>query len=143
VARHIQNLKPWPKGVSGNPGGRAKTLFIQRYENLVLHAPSVLARLAAWLSIDDCPAMLNVPITNSSYLRFQQSAGFAKAFICRWRTNLSRHEIAVIQTSCGRVMREVGYQLEPVGTPLRPLLWECLKLLPKSGFPVSSMIVTP
>jgi hypothetical protein len=106
----------------------ADRVFIQRYEDLVVDPPAVLARLAAWLSIDDCPAMLNAPVTNSSYLRFQQSAGFAKPFICRWRSNLSRHEIAVIQTSCERGMHYAGYQLEPVGTLLRPLLWEYLKL---------------
>jgi hypothetical protein len=28
VAGRIQNLKPWPKGVSGNPGGRPKKRLI-------------------------------------------------------------------------------------------------------------------
>jgi hypothetical protein len=110
----------------------ADRVFIQRYENLVLNAPLALARLTAWLSIDYCPTMLNVPITNSSYASFQESAGFAEPFIDRWRTNLSRHELAVIQTSCRRVMRYAGYQLEPGGTLLHPLLWECLKL-PAAG----------
>jgi hypothetical protein len=106
----------------------ADRVFIQRYENLVLDPPSALARLTAWLSIYYCPAMLNASITNSSYVSFQGAPGFAKPFIDRWRTNLSRHEIAVIQTACRRVMRCAGYQLEPIDTLLRPLLWECLKL---------------
>lgn len=28
MAGHVQNLKPWPKGVSGNPGGRPKKKLI-------------------------------------------------------------------------------------------------------------------
>jgi hypothetical protein len=28
VAAHVQNLKPWPKGVSGNPGGRPKKKLV-------------------------------------------------------------------------------------------------------------------
>jgi hypothetical protein len=106
----------------------ADRVLIQRYEDLVLDPPSALARLTAWLSIDYCPAMRNAPITNSTYVSFHPSAGFAKSSIDRWRTNLSRHEIAVIQTSCRHVMRYAGYQLDPVSTPLGPLLWECLKL---------------
>jgi hypothetical protein len=72
--------------------------------------------------------MLNVPVINSSFANFERSAGFAKQFIDRWRTKLNVREIAVIQTSCARLMRYAHYELDPIGTPLRPLLWECLRL---------------
>jgi hypothetical protein len=106
----------------------ADRIFIQGYESLVLDPPSALNRLTAWLSIDYCPAMLNAPMTNSSYVGFQESAGFVQQPIDRWRTTLSRQEIAVIQTVCGHVMGHMGYQLEAVGRPLSSVLWEVLKL---------------
>ena len=36
MARRIDNLKPWPKGVSGNPGGRPKKNHITRIYEKVL-----------------------------------------------------------------------------------------------------------
>jgi HPt (histidine-containing phosphotransfer) domain-containing protein len=44
VAGQAQNLKPWPKGVSGNPGGRPKKKLIdQALEELLLSNDSELA----------------------------------------------------------------------------------------------------
>ena len=102
-------------------------VFIQRYEDLVGNSQSALGGLTAWLSLDLHPAMLDVPVINSSFAN-ERSPGFAKQLIDRWRTKLNHHEIAVIQTSCARLMRYTHYELDPIGTPLSPLLWECLKL---------------
>lgn len=103
-------------------------VFIQRYEDLVGNSKSALGVLTSWLSLKLHPAMLNVPVINSSFANFERSAGFAKQFIDRWRTKLNVREIAVIQTSCAHLMRYAHYELDPIGTPLRPLLWECLRL---------------
>jgi len=114
--------------VEGRKRFTSEQVFIQRYEDLICNPASALSTLAAWLSLDFHSAMLNAPVTNSSFATFERSAGFAKPSIDRWRTKLNRHEIAVIQTCCVRLMRCTHYHLDPVGTPLCPLLWECLKL---------------
>ena len=103
-------------------------VFIQRYEDLISDPESALKLLTAWLSLDPHPAMLDVPLINSSFASFGCSAGFSRQFIDRWRTKLSQHEIAVIQTSCARPMSYGHYELDPIGTPLGPILWEYLKL---------------
>ena len=44
MSRHLQNLKPWPKGVSGNPGGRPrKKLIDSALEELLLGNDSEIA----------------------------------------------------------------------------------------------------
>jgi hypothetical protein len=122
----------WSGSVRAAIDGRKRftpdRVLIQRYEDLVSNSESTLDALTSWLSLDLHPAMLNVPVTNSSFTNFERSAGFAKQFIDRWRTKLNQHEIGVIQTSCARLMRYTHYELDPVGTPLRPFFWECLKL---------------
>ena len=49
MAGHLQNLKPWPKGVSGNPGGRPKKKPItDELERLLLdEAPDAGGRMWA------------------------------------------------------------------------------------------------
>jgi hypothetical protein len=64
VAGRVQNLKPWPKGVSGNPGGRPKSdisaeiarAIFENNPDIIYHAmlrairkgnPKVFATLAA------------------------------------------------------------------------------------------------
>jgi hypothetical protein len=51
VAGQVQNLKPWPKGVSGNPGGRPKRkLVTDELERLLLdEAPDAGGR--TWATV--------------------------------------------------------------------------------------------
>lgn len=47
VAGRMENLKPWPKGTSGNPGGRPRRkLLTELYEEL-LNDPEFLSKVRA------------------------------------------------------------------------------------------------
>lgn len=48
MSGRIQNLKPWPKGISGNPGGRPKKRLIdQALEEMLTAKDSALAETIA------------------------------------------------------------------------------------------------
>ena len=85
---------------------------IQPYEELVTDPEGSLRGLAAWLDVDYSPAMLDVPVHNSSFSTFASGGGMTSAPLHRWREHLTPREIAVVQALCGPVMAEHGYELE-------------------------------
>jgi hypothetical protein len=51
VAAHVQNLKPWPKGVSGNPGGRPKKKLITDELERLLEQEAPEANGKSWATV--------------------------------------------------------------------------------------------
>src|SRR5262249_17751575 len=76
-----------------------------------------------WLGLDFEPAMLEIPVVNSSYAT--ESTGVSTEPVERWRTQLSEREIATVQSCCGQLMDELGYPREPVSVsrPQLALAW--------------------
>ncbi len=105
---------------------------VQHYEQLTEDSEGCARGICEWLGVGYEPAMLNVPMHNSSFSSFQRQAGISKDPVRRWRTTLSAGEIAIVQSVSGRVMVRAGYALERV--PRRPLLvaWNWAKL-PAAG----------
>lgn len=87
---------------------------IVRYEDLVSAPERTLQWLADWLGLDYEPAMLDVPLHNSSFSRFQPHAGIVPGPADRWRRKLSDREIAIIQSWAAGELREAGYESEAV-----------------------------
>jgi uncharacterized protein DUF5681 len=48
VAGNFQNLRPWPKGVSGNPGGRPKKRLLTDELELLLEQEAPNSRNKTW-----------------------------------------------------------------------------------------------
>src|SRR5581483_3012861 len=91
---------------------------LQRFEALVERPADELADLCEWLRLAFRPAMLEVPLVQSSYDP-AGARGISAEPAARWRTKLSPVEVAVVQRVCGRTMRALGYEREPVAAPLR------------------------
>lgn len=51
MAAHVQNLKPWPKGVSGNPGGRPKKKLITDELERLLKQEAPEATGKSWATV--------------------------------------------------------------------------------------------
>ena len=51
MAGHAQNLKPWPKGVSGNPGGRPKKKLITNELERLLEQEAPEATGKTWAAV--------------------------------------------------------------------------------------------
>jgi len=86
-------------------------IFLQSYEELLGEPEASTLRLCEWLGLSYQPAMLDVPLVQSSYAPGAQR-GISTEPLGRWRRKLSRTEIAVVQTCCRGLMNELGY--EPV-----------------------------
>lgn len=94
------------------------------YEDLVRAPDRAYAELMAWLGLPYDPAMLEVPLVQSSYAE-AGAAGISTEPLERWRSKLSPAEVRVIESCCADVMRELGYALErPRCSPLAvPAAW--------------------
>lgn len=81
---------------------------IQRFERLAA-APEAEAReLCDWLGLAFEPAMLEIGVVNSSYAT--AGSGVSSEPVDRWRERLTPAEVATVQSVCGALMDELGYQ---------------------------------
>ncbi len=87
---------------------------IQGFEQLAAEPKRETRSLCGWLGLEYEPAMLGIPVVNSSYASTGESAGVSTAAVERWKTTLSPGETAVIQRCCGSLMDELGSAREPV-----------------------------
>lgn len=112
--------------------GSAQVL-VQRYEQFVEDPERALRGVADWLDVPFVSEMLNVPMHNSSFTRFNIASGVSTEPIQRWRRTLSPAEVATIQRVCGSAMETHGYQKEVTHASRRELMkiW--------TTFPVSAL----
>jgi Sulfotransferase family len=110
-------------------------LRIERYESLATRPEETLKSLAAWLELGYESAMLDVEIVRSSYPT-DRSRGISSGPVARWRTELSALELAAIQSCCGQMLQETGY--EPQLVRVRRLrlasLWATLPIAVARAF---------
>ena len=61
-------------------------VYLQRYEDLVAEPERELRELTGWLGLSFEQSMLQVPMHNSSYERFDEKQGISRAAVDRWKT---------------------------------------------------------
>jgi hypothetical protein len=83
---------------------------VVKYEDVTDDPVPVLRELASWLGIDFSESMLEIPVHNSSTMKFTAAAGVSKAPQMRWRGALTEPEIGVIQKVTRKTMARMGYQ---------------------------------
>jgi hypothetical protein len=87
----------------------AQRVRLQRYEDVVADPRTTFATIAEWLGLEFESAMLQVPMHNSSYSRFNENQGIKAEAVERWRSKLNVHEIRLVERTCGGAMRKLGY----------------------------------
>jgi hypothetical protein len=80
-----------------------------RYEDFVAAPHDELAAICAWIGIEPDPAMLDVPLHNSSTAGFAPRAGVSADPMERWRDKLDARETGIIQRVAGRTLTRAGY----------------------------------
>ena len=110
---------------AANAGFEAQTRFtperarLVRYEDVTDDPEATLRSVSDWLGIGFDPAMLEIPLHNSSTIRFTEQAGVSSAPRDRWSEVLSDREISVVQKVAGATLRDAGYK--PVEVKSGPL----------------------
>jgi hypothetical protein len=82
---------------------------VVKYEEVTDDPEPILTSLTSWIGVEFGEAMLDIPVHNSSTIKFSASAGLSKAPQMRWRDALSENEIHVIQSVAGKTMTQLGY----------------------------------
>lgn len=90
-----------------------------RYEELVADPETSVRDLAGWLDLVYTPAMLDIPLLNSSFADFSADGGISTEAVRRWSTRLAPHEVAVVQAACGSLLEDLGYERVDTGHSLR------------------------
>jgi hypothetical protein len=94
---------------------------IQRFERLAASPEQEVRTLCAWLELEYEPALLEIPVVNSSYAT--TGAGVSSEPVERWRERLSPAEVGVVQSVCEPLLSELGYTPDDISvSPLR-LAW--------------------
>jgi Sulfotransferase family len=96
---------------------------IQRFEELAERPEEEVRALCGWLGLAFEPAMLEIPVVNSSYATSGGPEGVSKEPVERWRKRLSDQEVGIVQSVCGRLMDELGYARDPVKASPPALGW--------------------
>ena len=99
----------------------ADRVRIQRFERLAAAPEPEVRELCAWLGLEYRPALLEIPVVNSSYATAED--GVSSEPVDRWRRTLSPEEIAVVQSCCGSLMDELGYAREHVAASTPRVAW--------------------
>ena len=73
---------------------------IQRFERLAAAPEAEVRELCAWLGLAYEPALLEIPVVNSSYAT--TGAGVSSEPVERWRERLSAREVGIVQSVAGR-----------------------------------------
>ena len=92
-------------------------VYLQRYEDLVVEPERKLRELAEWLGLSFEESMLEVPMHNSSYQRFDDKHGITRTAVDRWKTKLTPSEIRIVDRICQSPMRSLGYEAEAPSPP--------------------------
>ena len=71
---------------------------IQRFEQLAASPEAEVRELCAWLGLEFEPALLEIPVVNSSYAT--TGAGVSSEPVERWRERLSPAEVGIVQSVC-------------------------------------------
>lgn len=99
-----------------------------KYEDVVSDPEGTLKALCSWVGVEYEPAVLDIPMLNSSFSRFSDAAGISREAAERWKTTLSTREIGIIQWVAGRTLRDAGYSGMATDTSRLLVVTECLKL---------------
>jgi hypothetical protein len=91
---------------------------IQRFERLAAAPEEEVRALCAWLELEFEPALLEIPVVNSSYAT--SGAGVSSEPVERWRERLSPTEVGIVQSVCEPLLSQLGYAPDDVTvSPLR------------------------
>ena len=94
-------------------------VLLQRYEDIARDPESEVRQLAEWLALDYDPSMLEVAVSNSSFV-LPGDRGVSTDAVDRWSTKLPPGELSIVQRCCGSLMRAVGYApVETAASPIR------------------------
>lgn len=88
----------------------AEHVRVVNYEAVVADSEEQLRAICDWLGLPYDPAVLQIPMLNSSVSQFSDRAGISKEPAHRWREMLSDHEIDVVQRVAGPVLGAAGYE---------------------------------
>ena len=76
-----------------------------------------MRELCAWLGLEFEPALLEIPVVNSSYAT--TGAGVSSEPVERWRERLSPTEVGIVQSVCEPLLSLLGYA--PDGVTVSPV----------------------
>ncbi|HSS80514.1 MAG TPA: sulfotransferase [Gaiellaceae bacterium] len=96
---------------------------IQRFERLAATPEAEVRELCDWLGLEYEPALLEIPVVNSSYAT--RGAGVSSEPVERWRERLSPGEVGIVQSVCEPLLSELDYTPDHVTvSPVRlALAW--------------------
>ena len=83
---------------------------LQRFEDVVGDPDTKMRELLDWLGLPFDTAVLDMPMSNSSYEKFTEARGVSKQPVDRWKNKLSSGEVAVIQRVSGKLIDRLGYE---------------------------------
>lgn len=83
---------------------------LERFEDLVADPEAGMRALLHWLDLPYDSAVLEMPMSNSSYETFTERRGVSKQPVDRWKSKLTPDEIGIVQCISGKVMDRLRYE---------------------------------